>query len=126
MSDRASPPTATSARLSVARPAAVLVAAAFCFPGGALGDDSYLDAIQVEAQKLDESAAQPSQPDAGDADASPQGAFEQELETRYRGSYLFYKKLPAKSQEEVFLEYSGGASIDEVRKTIMNRFLHSR
>lgn len=41
-------------------------------------------------------------------------------------SYLFYTKLPVQSQEEVFLEYRDGAPIEEVRKTIMNRFLHSR
>ena len=90
------------------------------------GGETYLDAIQTEAAKLGggdtEEPAAPAEP-AGD---DPQAAFERELEERYRGSYLFYKKLPAKSQEEVFNEYEGGASIEDVRKQIMSRFLHSR
>ena len=88
--------------------------------------ETYLDAIQTEAAKLDggdtEEPASPAESPSDD----PQAAFERELEERYRGSYLFYKKLPAKSQEEVFNEYEGGASIEDVRKKIMSRFLHSR
>jgi len=51
--------------------------------------------------------------------------FEDELEASYRGTYLFYKKLPAESQEEVFRERQQGASIEDIRKTIMSRYLHS-
>jgi hypothetical protein len=85
-------------------------------------DDAYLDAIRTEADKLDAaSVVAPAR-----AAAEPAAGFEQELQARYRGTYLFYKKLPPKSQEEVLLEYQQGASIEDVRKTIMNRFLHSR
>jgi hypothetical protein len=90
---------------------------------------SYLDAIQVEAEKLDGGSAGDSEaaPAAsGAADDQHRAGFEEELQGRYSGTYLFYKKLPAKSQEEVYLDYQQGASIEEVRKTIMNRFLHSR
>jgi len=90
---------------------------------------SYLDAIRVEADKLDSGVS----PEGGKAVTSegadaddPRSKFEKELGDRYSGTYLFYQKLPKKSQEEVYLEYEGGASIDEVRKTIMNRFLHNR
>lgn len=91
---------------------------------------SYLDAIQVEAEKLDDGTATNSDEvvspsPAPDADGSL-ARFEKELEDSYRGSYLFYKKLPKKSQEEVYLEYQGGDSIEEVRNTIMDRFIHSR
>ncbi len=88
---------------------------------------SYLDAIELEVRKLDGDAAEESAtrtPKTGEGQARED--FERELEARYRGSYLFYKKLPSKSQEEVYQEYVAGASIDAVRKTIMNRFLHSR
>lgn len=86
--------------------------------------DSYLDAIESEANKVNQPVEdEPSSPDPGSNDRTQ---FEQELEKRYRGSYLFYKKLPARSQQEVFSEYARGASIEEVRRTIMSRFLHSR
>ncbi|MEW8395104.1 MAG: hypothetical protein AB2707_02980 [Candidatus Thiodiazotropha sp.] len=51
-------------------------------------------------------------------------AFEEDLKARYMGSFTFYKKLPRRSREEVFEEYKGGASIDEIRKKIMDRFLN--
>jgi hypothetical protein len=83
----------------------------------------YLDSIQVEAQKLDGEAGVEAPAAVSDG---PRVDFEHQLEQRYGGTYLFYKKLPEKSQEEVFLEYRAGASIEGVRKTIMNRFLHNR
>jgi hypothetical protein len=83
----------------------------------------YLDSIQIEAQKLDGEASAEAPAAASD---SPRVEFEHQLEQRYGGTYLFYKKLPGKSQEEVFLEYQAGASIEDVRNTIMNRFLHNR
>lgn len=95
-----------------------------CLPPIA-GGDSYLDAIELEAGARDgDDIAEAGGGDSKSED--PRAAFELDLERRYRGSYLFYKKLPAKSQEEVFREFEGGASIEDVRKTIMNRFLHSR
>ncbi len=53
-------------------------------------------------------------------------AFEQELKQLYEGTYLFYEKLPERSREEVFIEYNQGASLEKVRETIIDRFLHSR
>jgi hypothetical protein len=90
---------------------------------------SYLDAIQLEAEKLDQPVtAKADEAESGSATAVDEQVmeFEQELETRFKGSYLFYKKLPARSQEEVFLEHQQGASVEDVRKTILNRYLHSR
>lgn len=86
------------------------------------GADSYLEAIEIEAGKIGAVGSGADEGGSGGARAD----FERELQHRYRGSWLFYKKLPEQSQEEVFVEYREGASIDEVRKTIMNRFLHSR
>lgn len=109
---------------------AVLVAAAGLGPRDTIADD-YLDAIQGEATKLSE---EPSSAEAETAETAetasvpddPQAAFEQELKGRYRGSYLFYRKLPVKSQQEVFDAYEQGASIKEVRRIILDRFAHSR
>ena len=91
----------------------------------AADDDDYLKQIESEAFKVGDVAEETAA--SGDAAASDADieTFEQELEGQYRGSYLFYKKLPRRGQEEIFLEYQKGASIGEIRKKIMNRFLHS-
>ncbi|MCG8037820.1 MAG: hypothetical protein JAZ19_12385, partial [Candidatus Thiodiazotropha taylori] len=57
-------------------------------------------------------------------EGAAQVAFEEDLKSRYLGSYTFYKKLPRRAREEVYEEYKGGASIDEIRQKIMNRFLN--
>jgi hypothetical protein len=91
-------------------------------------EDAYLDALRLEEERLNdkESADRDEVKSESVASSDDQRAkFENELEASYRGTFLFYKKLPAKSQEEVFRERQQGASIDEVRKTIMNRYLHS-
>lgn len=116
----------TSSRwfVSLITPACLLMFPAVTYP-----EESYLDAISIEAEKLGGAPA-------GDQVTGSQLAvaveddrmitFEQDLEARYKGTYLFYKKLPIRSQEEVFFEHRQGASIEDVRKTIMNRYLHSR
>ena len=88
------------------------------------GDD-YLKQIQSEAFKVSDDAGGATASAGADASAADIETFEQELEGQYRGSYLFYKKLPRRGQEEIFLEYQKGASIGDIRKKIMNRFLHS-
>jgi hypothetical protein len=50
--------------------------------------------------------------------------MESQLKEQYRGSYLFLKKLPRQSQEEIFSDYQNGASINDIRKKIMKIFLH--
>jgi len=51
--------------------------------------------------------------------------FEDELKDRFLGSFTFYKKLPQRSREEVYRGYLNGNTIREIRKMIMNRYLHS-
>jgi hypothetical protein len=87
-----------------------------------------LSAISQEAKKV-ETDYQPTLSESGETtgmteDGLSLQAFEEDLKTRHKGSYTFYQKLPRRSREEVFLEYRGGASIDEIRQTIMDRFLH--
>jgi hypothetical protein len=91
-------------------------------------EDPYLSAISQEVQKL-ENESQPTLSQPGEAAASEDGsldlrAFEEDLRARYKGSYTFYQKLPRRTREEVFIEYRDGASIDDIRKKIMDRFLH--
>jgi hypothetical protein len=90
-------------------------------------EDPYLSAISSEAAKVD-GTAQPTLEQGEAQSVSPDGgptieAFEEDLKSRYKGSYTFYEKLPRRTREEVFEEYRNGASIDEIRKKIMDRFL---
>lgn len=93
-----------------------------------LGADDYLDAISVEADKVGaepSDAAEPST-DPGVEPNDPKHAFEQQLEDRFAGTYLFYNRLPPESREEIFRQFKDGAPIEDVRRTIMSRFLHTR
>lgn len=90
-------------------------------------EDPYLSAISQEAKKV-EAEGQPTLSESGSAAGETEEglslkAFEEDLKTRHKGSYTFYQKLPLRSREEVFEEYRDGASIDELRQTIMQRFL---
>ena len=89
-------------------------------------EDPYLSAISQEAEKV-ETPSSPAPTEAG-GPAAQDGlnlqSFEEDLKARYKGSYTFYQKLPRRSREEVFQEYRDGASIDEIRKKIMDRFLN--
>jgi len=91
-------------------------------------EDPYLSLLSREASKLDGAAPQTgeqagSQPAAADGGPGIE-AFEEDLKTRYRGTYAFYLKLPRRMREEVYDEYRGGASIGEIRNKVMNRFLN--
>lgn len=90
--------------------------------------DAYTDALKNEAQKIDGGPAAP----AGASTGAPATrdptitAFEQELEQHYRGIYLYYKQLPARSREEVFKSYLDGLPMDDVKKMVVDRYQRSR
>ncbi|PVV16582.1 MAG: hypothetical protein B6D77_00830 [gamma proteobacterium symbiont of Ctena orbiculata] len=88
-------------------------------------EDPYLSAISIEAEKVESTETTPKSEadDPGGGEGPSLQAFEDDLRASYMGSFTFYKKLPRRSREEVFEEYKGGASIDEIRKKIMDRFL---
>ncbi|MEW8026988.1 MAG: hypothetical protein AB2792_04595 [Candidatus Thiodiazotropha sp.] len=90
-------------------------------------EDPYLSAISSEAEKVESTETTTgSEADemGGAVDGPSLKAFEDDLKASYMGSFTFYKKLSRRSREEVFEEYKGGASIDEIRKKIMDRFLN--
>jgi hypothetical protein len=92
----------------------------------AAGDDDYLSALKQEASKVGKKGGDTEASGTARAEdkSASREAFEAELKEKYVGSAVFYSKLPASSQEEIFLEYQDGATIAELRKKIMDRFLH--
>ncbi len=46
-------------------------------------------------------------------------AFDEALEARFYGSYIFYRDLPRKARDEVYQNYTAGAGINELRKLII-------
>lgn len=107
----------------------VLMAIGTVAPPGHAADD-YLDAIQSEAGKVGAEPAATDNPAASaarkPAPSGPVEAFERQLEERFAGTYLFYKRLPPESKEEIYRQFKDGAPIEDVRRTIMSRFLHTR
>ena len=89
------------------------------FSAAATEEDDYLSAISDEAEKVEQNIS---------VDTNGTGQtlreFDAELKSRYRGTYTFYRKLPRRSREEIYQDYRDGASIDEIRKKIMDRFLN--
>lgn len=91
----------------------------------AADDDAYLRMIQSEASKVQTPGDQVPDSTVTAGTEVDLELFEQELERNYRGSYLFYKKLPERSRVEIFMEYRQGASIEDIRGKIMNRYLRN-
>ncbi|WP_260294302.1 hypothetical protein [Sedimenticola hydrogenitrophicus] len=91
----------------------------------AAGEDDYLSALHQEAGKVDGGGASSRGAGGEAADGRlSRESFESELKEKYAGSAVFYSKLAPGSQEEIYQEYQSGASISELRKKIMDRFLH--
>jgi hypothetical protein len=92
--------------------------------------DPYLELLDEEATKVErrstdtgtdaDSAARVDDPRPGPS----RERFEALLEQQHVGTYSFYRKLPERSREEVFLDYSSGASMDALREKIVDRYLH--
>lgn len=112
------------------------VVAASLAVGSAQGADDYLSELDAEVQKVeahtidgesgvDSLEAPPGtgvQTNGGREGVSRE-SFELLLRKRYLGTYGFYKKLPERSRQEIYIEYQQGASMDEVRKKIVDRLL---
>ena len=107
----------------------VALALGWCATGAsaiAAGEDDYLKMLEAEAAKLGPPVA--TVPDAGVGGAGSEsdlGMFEEELRRHYSGTFAFYQKLPRRTQEEIFQEYSQGASIEDIRDKIYDRYLHN-
>jgi hypothetical protein len=106
---------------------------AVLLPQGHAADDAYLQLLDEEVVKVEEPATDTRLDDA--ASSRPAGRdqalqpvsrerFETLLKQTRAGTYSFYRRLPERSREEIFLDYSDGASLEALRVKIVDRYLH--
>ena len=111
---------------------AVLIASPLSFLGAA--DDPYLQMLDEEVTKVepvstdtgeDESARSTGNPRRGEAKPVPsRSRFEALLRQQHVGTYSFYRRLPERSREEIFVHYGNGASMEALREKVIDRYLH--
>ena len=98
--------------------------------------DDYLSELDAEVKKVEarnidgaagrndvEAPAEVAVATRGTRNGASRDAFEGLLKQKYLGTFGFYKKLPERSRQEIFLEYQEGAPMAEVRKKIIDRLL---
>lgn len=100
--------------------------------------DSYLQALKVEAEKVDPNSgtdsksSDPAYPARGlpPQNINPEETikpgldktgFEQQLQENYYGSYLFYSTLQKKQRDMVYEEYKQKNDIKSIRESIMSK-----
>lgn len=113
------------------------IALGFSFTGALwAADDDYLSAIEAESGKVDArqdkatsdtTVTEGSGAAGSDANEPPdtevRDKFEKILDKKYHGSYVFYKKLPERSKQEIVQEYKRGTEFVVLRKKIIDRFM---
>ena len=98
-------------------------------------EDTYLELLDQEVTKVEPSATDTSGDVPGGSrqgegtpaaapPASSRAHFEAQMRRQQVGTYSFYSRLPERSREEIFLDYSSGASMDALREKIIDRYLH--
>ena len=91
---------------------------------GMAADDDYLQSLEAEAGKIEGSATPKAQSSTQQVIDAQREEFEIYLEQNQKGTYAFYKKLPAQSREEVFKAFVDGASMRDIRKMVIDRKLN--
>jgi len=97
-------------------------------------DDGYLHQLDEEVTKVEsistdtvgDDVARPAKAGAkGQAQAAPsRERFETQLRQQHVGTYSFYRRLPERSREEIFVDYANGASMEALREKVVDRYLH--
>ena len=109
----------------LARLSALLLAA--CCHAAAAGDP-YLEMLDREVAKVEVAPTDNASGNAGVGSAVQAGDSREQFEARLRsehvGTYSFYRRLPERSREEMFLEYRSGVSMTGLREKIVQRFLN--
>lgn len=92
----------------------------------AAGDEDFLSAITDEVDKVD-AVTEYLADEQGSTDSKEylgkKQDFEKLLEERYHGSFIFYKKLPERTQLEIYEDYRRGAEIPKLREKIIDRYI---
>jgi hypothetical protein len=111
-----------------------LVAAALfglTVPVANAADDTYLLLLDAEVTKVEGVSTDTSGDGVAPSGVSGESAstpsrerFESQLREQHVGTYSFYRRLPERSREEIFIDYSNGASTAALRDKIVDRFLH--
>ena len=93
-------------------------------------DDDYLRLLDEEVSKVDGAAgvadvAAPGNVDgAGGRAPGTRQQFEDTLRDQHVGTYSFYRRLPERSRQEIFLDFQAGMPMDQLRDKVVERFLH--
>jgi hypothetical protein len=90
--------------------------------------DPYLEMLDREVAKVevaptDNSSGTPVAASAAETDGSRE-QFEARLRSEHVGTYSFYRRLPERSREEMYLEYRSGVPMTGLREKIVQRFLN--
>ena len=111
---------------------AVLISVAM--PVSHAADDTYLRLLDEEVTKVEANSTDTVSDDAArpaeisgtvsEQEVPSRKNFEDLLRTGHVGTYSFYRRLPERSREEVFVDYSNGASMESLRQKVVDRFLH--
>ncbi|MBU0501343.1 MAG: hypothetical protein KJ558_16530 [Gammaproteobacteria bacterium] len=107
--------------------------------GQTLDEKGYLDAITLEAEKVEQRqtgeqadshnphSAATQVPPAPSNSAQPgltMQQFEEKLKQDYLGTYSLYMKLSQRSKEEIYDSHARGASLDSLREKVLIRYNH--
>ena len=101
----------------------LLIATVLSVGVGSLGADELLDTLEAEADKVEPGAVGATVEGILDSDEVARESFEEMLDSRYHGSFIFYQKLPDRMQLEIYQDYVSGVGINELRSKIINRYL---
>lgn len=98
-----------------------------CGPAVAAGDP-YLEMLDREVAKVEvaptDNSPEAAGPDSGERAGESREVFEARLRAEHVGTYSFYRRLPERSREEMYLEYRGGVTMSGLREKIVQRFLN--
>lgn len=97
-------------------------------------DDPYLQLLDEEVTKV-EAVSTDTVDDNAARSAETRGTrrpqpapsrkrFETLLRQQHVGTYSFYRRLPERSREEIFVDYGDGAPMEVLREKIVDRYLH--
>jgi hypothetical protein len=94
-------------------------------------DDDYLKLLDEEVTKVDGEAidggvdpAAERTGQVGKRTSASRQHFEGLLREQHVGTYSFYRRLPERSRQEIFLDYRAGLPMDQLRDKVVERFLH--